>query len=158
MDNHRTQPYNLSLTEKVYALILNADGKVLVRQEHTNGSISLNWTMLWASMADNQDPVTIARCELSRLGYQCTHWVYLGSYANSEGRINHFLFARDARESLAALPGKKGVEWVSLRDLRYALLDGRIGQVSDATSIALTMYLMALHQRAEAAASSPSST
>ncbi len=152
MNNQQTEQPELTPAERVYVLVLNADGNVLVRQVH---SIPRSWTMLRASLDGNEDPIMVARMELSALGYESTHWVYLGSFSNAEGRVIHFLFARDARRTSSLGAGTNGVQWVSLRDLRYALLDGRIGQIADATSIALTMYLMALHQRIETTASSP---
>ncbi len=155
VNTNRTQQSSLTSTEQVYALILNSDGKALVRQVLPSLNASIHWTMLRANLADNQDPVAVARDELFAYGYESPSWIYLGSFTSSEGRVFHFLFARDAQKAPCEQCGKNGVQWVSLRDLRYALLDGRIGQMSDATSVALSMYLMALHHKSETAVTPP---
>jgi hypothetical protein len=144
VNNNQFQQFNPSATEQAYALILNPDGKALVRQTKTTCTVPFYWTMFKVDLPDSQDPLKVAREELFTLGYESGDWVYLGSYANAGKEVIHFLFARDARAafSRATPPPPKDVNWVSLRDLRYALLDGRIGQVGDATSIALAMFLM----------------
>lgn len=134
--------------ECVYALILNDNDCALVRHVSTPGNTPY-WTMLKAKLPTGQNPICAAQAELDSLGYRAAKWMYLGTYVDGESRVIHFLFAKNARLQTVATPGKNGVQWVSLEDLRYALLDGRIGKIGDATSIALAMYLTGSHAKRE---------
>lgn len=142
MKSNQIQQHHPSALEQAYALILNPDGQALVRQSRTNCTVPCYWNMFKVDLPDSHDPLKVAREELFSLGYESGDWVYLGSYTNAGKEVIHFLFARNARAARSPFTPPKDVDWVSLRDLRHALIDGRIGQVGDATSIALAMYLM----------------
>lgn len=127
--------------ERVYTLVLNKEGNVLICQTEANYT-GHAWSMLMTSLPGGCDPVQAARQALYDLGYESQHWVYLGSYVGMEKQAVHFLFARNAYRVYTSPLYGNGYRWVSPHDLRYALLDGRVTKVGDATTIALAMYLM----------------
>lgn len=143
--------------ERVYTLVLNTEGKALVC--HTDIShVGSGWSMLAASLPDGDDPIQAAKQRLYDLGYESQHWFYLGSYVNIEKQAVHFLFARNAYRVYTSPFYGKSFHWVCPRELRYALLDGRITRVGDATTVALAMYLMEPHKTRDTAVSPPYSS
>ncbi len=151
MSIHQTTHSNQD-TERVYTLVLNTEGKALVC--HTDISqVGSEWSMLVASLPDDHDPIQAAKQSLYDLGYESQQWVYLGSYVSIEKQAVHFLFARNAYRVYTSPFYGKNFRWVCLHELRYALLDGRITKVGDATTVALAMYLMEPHKRRDTAVS-----
>jgi len=133
---------DLTQTEHVYALVLDDNDRALVREYSLPHRSPLNWSTFTVLLSQGADPMKAAQDELLTLGYVCTTWIYLGTYKNQQGQIVHFLFARNTRPA-SLPPSCNGFHWVGLRDLHYALLDGRIHELGDVASITLALYLMA---------------
>ncbi len=138
--------------EQVYALVLNTEGNALICQTEADRPGHV-WSIPMTCLPDGHDPVQAAQQTLFQLGYESQHWFYLGSFIGGENQIVHFLFARNAYRVRTSPFYNNGFRWVCPRDLRYALLDGRITKVGDATTVALAMYLMEPHKTRDTAVS-----
>lgn len=133
----------------VSALILNDAGEALIIEGYNHGTSGCSWQVVGVFLKEGEDPHTAVQRELlEEIGYSCDEWLYLGSYiedANQHVGVSHFFFATGAQS--IAKPNHNGLEtldikWVSVKDLKYALIDGRIGVVSYAANIALALLLL----------------
>ncbi|MCB8946207.1 MAG: NUDIX hydrolase [Ardenticatenaceae bacterium] len=136
----------------VNALVLNEAGEAMIIEGYKHGSGWSSWQMVGGYLEEGEDPYTAIQRELlEETGYSCTNWRYLGSYtidANRHVGIGHFFYASGAK--LIAPPNHDDLEaftvnWVSVEDLKYALLDGRIGVISYATNVALALLMIQKH-------------
>lgn len=133
----------------VNAIVFNDAGEAMVLEGYKHGVGSSSWQVLGGYLEDGEDPMTAVQRELlEETGYCTDDWLYLGSYvvdANRHVGVGHFFCGRNVQQ--VAQPASSDMEaaaihWVSLRDLRLALLDGRIAVVSYAVNIALAMLLV----------------
>lgn len=130
----------------VNALVLNEQQEALILEGYKPGTGRVNWQIVAGSIDAGEDPLAaVQRQLLAETGYRTDEWSYLGSYvvdANRHVGVGHFFCAQKVR--LAAEPQSYPLDdvvmrWVSLKDLRYALLDGRLGAISYATTVALAL-------------------
>lgn len=129
------------MQDYVNALVLNKAGEALVLEVEKPNS-GVYWQMLASYLTPKDDPFTAVQHRLEQLtGYQARQWSYLGSHAIEANRLfgTGFLFcARQAHQVTEPLAAEGTVKWVSLVNLRYALLDGRISIMSHALTVSLS--------------------
>lgn len=130
----------------VSALILNKQGEAMVIEGYKHGVGSSCWQMMGGFIEEDEDPITAVQRELQEeTGYVCDDWIYLGSFivdVNRHMGTGYFFCAQGAEKKMEAhLPDmeQSQIKWVSLRDLRYALLDGRIAGISHGMTVTLAL-------------------
>jgi hypothetical protein len=104
--------------------------------------------MIGRNIQVDEDPMRAVQQDLlKRTGYTCTNWIYLGSFvvdeAQSEGAGHFFsarLLERTSTPNELSAHGLK-LRWVAKRELKQALVDGRIAVINHAVSICLAMVL-----------------
>lgn len=128
----------------VNALILNESGQALVFEEPKLAGAGVHWHLLGRCLSPDTDPFTVVQQELlQKTGYETTVWSYLGSHIMAPDRpvgVGYFFCARQARRTITRqleTPASGTIKWVPLKDLRYALLDGRIAVISHALTASL---------------------
>lgn len=131
----------------VNALALSDAGEALIfeRADLVGGMSS--WQVVGGQVREGEDPMTaVQRTLLEETGYSSDNWLYLGSYMMSHGdaqdAVGHFFCARDAQQVSPStrIDGcKKRIRWVTQRDLKYALLDGRISVLNYAITISMAL-------------------
>ncbi len=128
----------------VNALILNKAGEALVLEVEKPGN-GVYWQLLDQYLQPKEDPFTAVQHQLQQMtGFQAKQWAYLGSHAVEASRLFGvgFLFcaqqAIQVAEPAPHRPEGVAIKWVSLVNLRYALLDGRISIMSHALTVSLS--------------------
>jgi ADP-ribose pyrophosphatase len=133
----------------VNAVVLNEANEVMILEGYKHGLEMFSWQVVGGYLEEGEDPVTAVQRELlEETGYHTNDWVYLGSFvldANRHVGIGHYFCARKATQ--IAEPNHDdletfGIKWVSLKELKYALLDGRICGTSYAINVALTLLML----------------
>ncbi len=108
------------------------------------------WQMLEQFLPPAQDPFTAVQQELlAQAGRQTQQWAYLGSHmvdASESVGVGYFFCAQKTRLIAEVAPerrspdgGKLCLKWVSLTDLRYALLDGRLAVTRHALTVSISL-------------------
>jgi ADP-ribose pyrophosphatase len=140
---------NTHLHDYVNALVLNDAGEAMILESYHHGDGRFGWQVPGSNLEDNEDPYQAVQRELlEETGYSCRNWLYLGSYTPSADQhigVGHFFFATGAKRIAEPNQGNLAafdVKWVSVKDLKYALLDGRIGVISYAVNIALALLMI----------------
>lgn len=133
----------------VNAVVLNDAGQALVFESPRQTGSGVHWQVLAHFLPANTDPFTAVQTALvHKTGYQTNHWSYLGSHVidskQAEGN-GYFFSAQQARQITTPQPNGHTphvARWVSVTDLRYALLDGRIANISDALTVSLALLTL----------------
>jgi 8-oxo-dGTP pyrophosphatase MutT (NUDIX family) len=129
----------------VNAVVLNEAGEALILEGYKHGTGWSSWQMLSNYLEDGENPLTAAQRQLlAETGYRTSAWSYLGSYVVDPNRhvgVGHFFCAHAARPATPPENGNPAatLRWVPITDLRFALLDGRIANLSDAIAISLAL-------------------
>lgn len=121
---------------------------MLVLEGAHNGRSWSSWQVIGRSLQDNEDPMHAIQQDLYiRTGYVCTNWIYLGTFVIDETQkcgAGHFFCARLLHKNIkpdkAATDGLN-LKWVEKRELKQALLDGRIAVINHAVAISLAMVM-----------------
>jgi len=137
---------DIDVRDYVNILVLNKAREAMVLESYKQGSGGICWKMLGGYLEVEEDPFTaVQRYLLQQIGYQTTHWSYLGSHGTEPNRyrgIGHFFCAQQA-SPVATMQNDHldtaHIKWVQLTDLRYALQDGRIPIMSHALTISLAL-------------------
>lgn len=129
----------------VNVLALNEQGNALVFEREERGPSVLTWRLVSENLNVGDDPITAVKQALFRqAGLQSNEWRYLGSYTVGSylpARVGHFFIAQHARQITP--PGAPSrIKWVTMRDLRYALLDGRLSAISHAMTVSIALLTM----------------
>ena len=133
----------------VNVLVLNDAGEAMIIEGYKHGNGWSGWQVVGGYLEEGEDPYTAVQRELlEETGYSCDKWLYLGSYtmdANRHVGVGHFFYATGAQQ--IAEPNHNDLEsfnvtWVPVKDLKYALIDGRIGVISYAANIALALLVI----------------
>lgn len=142
---HGVQP--ILTQDFVNALAISEAGEAMIFEQGKHGGGMTSWHVVGGYVENGEDPMTaVKRSLLESAGYGSDEWLYLGSYMMSETDqqigVGHFFCARDAQpigEPVENVPEALKLRWVSPRDLRYALLDGRISMLSYAITISMSL-------------------
>jgi hypothetical protein len=138
----------ISRRDYVNALALSNSGEAMIFERDKLDTGMLSWRVIGSYLKNGEDPMVAAqRTLLDETGYSSDEWLYLGSYVMADSDehqtgVGHFFCARDAQQ--IARPQGNGpdglkMKWVSQRDLKYALLDGRISVLSYAITISMAL-------------------
>lgn len=126
----------------------NRSGQILVVEDLTANSAWGSWHLINGVLKKGENPITAVKRKLLELtGYRSENWLYMGSFmldANQPDVNGHFFSALDAEPTAKTddfNPGTCLFKWVSPQELKYALLDGRIGVMSYAVTAALALLL-----------------
>jgi ADP-ribose pyrophosphatase YjhB (NUDIX family) len=137
---------DIDVRDYVNILVLNEAREALVLEGYKQGNSSVCWKVLGGYLEGEEDPFTaVQRSLLQKIGYQTTHWSYLGSHGTERNRyrgVGHFFCAQQASPVANVQndkPDTAQIKWVQLTDLRYALQDGRIPIMSHALTISLAL-------------------
>lgn len=156
----KIRPVSLSITgvnkesapihaqDYVNAFVLNDEGNVLILENAENGRSWASWKLIGRSLNGDEDPMLAVQQDLiRRTGYACSHWTYLGTFVIDESQkqgAGYFFCAKMAKQITmpeAEYSHTINLKWVSKREMKQALLDGRIAVINHAaaTSLALVM-------------------
>lgn len=134
------------------AVVLNEAHEALVLKR-ANPSLELfNWELLVGYMDENENPLDVMQRQLITVaGCFSSDWIYLGTFEtdnHAQTGVGHFFLARNAKKLEPAQPlnGWK-MEWVPLKQLKLAILDGRISRLSHAMNVAMA-FLTVLESKA----------
>ena len=135
-----------SIPDTVNALVLNKKRESLIFELPRQTGSGVYWQMLSLEFNPEDDPFTAVQTALlHKTGYQTSHWSYLGTHIISQeqpARVGYYFCAQQAHQIASPHPnGSISVvaKWVSLTDLRYALLDGRILLATHALTASLAL-------------------
>jgi len=131
----------------VNALPLSETGEAMIFERGKNGSGAYSWQVVGGYVEEGEDPMTaIQRVLLEKSGHSSEDWVYLGSYMITDTEhqmgIGHFFCAQNTQQATQSpdfTHEDMEIKWVSQRDLKYALLDGRISVLSYAITISMVL-------------------
>jgi ADP-ribose pyrophosphatase YjhB (NUDIX family) len=130
----------------VNMLVLNEAGDALVLEGHKQDSGGIYWQLLGCYLEPEEDPFTaVQRHLLQKVGYQTTHWSYLGTHGTEVNRligVRHSFCARNARQVAKVEKDESethAIKWIPLTTLRYALQDGRLPITSHALTVSLAL-------------------
>lgn len=133
----------------INVVVLNQTGEALVLVGYKHGLGRDSWQVVGGYLEPDEDPLSAAQRELlEETGYASDDWQSLGSFvvdANRTVGTGHFFLARDARQ--VTEPDNDDLEaytmrWVSLPELRQALLGGHIAISSYAINVALALLAL----------------
>jgi hypothetical protein len=132
----------------VNAFVVNDVGNVLILENTQNGRSWGSWQMIGRSLIGDEDPMLAVQQDLQqRTGYACTEWIYLGTYIIDESQkqgAGYFFCARPAKQ--IALPDAEHahnitLKWVSKREMKQGLMDGRIAGINHAVAVSLALVM-----------------
>ncbi|GJM43144.1 MAG: hypothetical protein DHS20C20_34260 [Ardenticatenaceae bacterium] len=137
------------LQDYIIALVLNEGKEAMVFERQKPGG-GAYWQMMEQYLKPDEDPFTaVQQALLTKTGRQTGQWSYLGSHVvdtNQPVGVGYFFCALQARKILEveqAYHAHNGeplcLKWVSLTDLRYALLDGRLAMSNHALTVSLSL-------------------
>lgn len=137
------------LQDYIIALVLNEAGEALVWEQQKPGGGTC-WQVMERSLLPEEDPFSAVQQELlAQTGRQTDQWAYLGSHTidtNQPVGVGYFFCAQQTREIVQVPAGRTTPDgellcrkWVSLTDLRYALLDGRLALTRHALTVSLAL-------------------
>lgn len=129
-------------------LAFNEKGQALIVEDLTANSAWGSWHLVNGILQKGEDPIQAVQDQLLKFtGYQSDHWLYLGSFmlnTNQPDVNGHFFAALGVKDTDHAHffdVNTCSLKWVSRKDLKYALLDGRIGVMSYAVTASLALLL-----------------
>lgn len=128
----------------VNALVLNEFGEALILPTFNPHSERMEWQLVSGGVEPGEDPLTaVQRILHAHTGCETRDWTYLSSYLSDLGchaGVGHFFCAQKVKQStLPVQTTAPKPHWIPLKELRYALLDGRIASISHAANISLAL-------------------
>ncbi len=135
----------LSSGDYVNAIALNESGEVLILPVYHCYAGRTTWQLIGGGIEPGEDPLTaVQRLLHTHTGYATNDWTYLSSYFSDSGNhksVGHFFCAQKVQATAAFVPPTTSTppQWIPLKEIRYALLDGRIAKISHATTISLAL-------------------
>ena len=136
------------LRDYVNAFILNEAGEVLVFERNQNGRSWASWQMIGRALECNEDPMLAVQEDLlTRTGYKCDNWIYLGTFVVNDKKqtgAGHFFCAKmTERIPFPKISQELHLKhhWVSKKEIKQAMLDGRIALINHAVAVSLAMMM-----------------
>ena len=140
---------HLPVSNYVNLVAIDEAGRVMVIEDLTTNGGWGCWHLISSGLTEKDNPMAVGQHKLLlTTGYSSANWLYLGSFAldvNNPEAAEHFLVAQNVTcvHTLHQSSSQTcAVKWISQRQLRYALLDGRLGSMRDA--LTATMALLTL--------------
>jgi hypothetical protein len=128
--------------DSAHAFVLNEQGQALILESMPLGNAWSSWQMIGCPLAEGENPITAVQATLRQTtGYTARQWLYLGTFILEEAGdkgARHFFFARDVAQTGPHLPGL-AIRWVDRKQIKHALLDGRIAYLNHAVVAALAL-------------------
>lgn len=133
----------------VNVVVLNHAGDALVLEGYKHGIGKVSWQVVGGYIEDGEDPIHAAQRELlEEAGYASDDWTPMGSFvvdANRHVGVGHLFLARSA--CAVAPPTNPDNEefaylWVSLDELKSALLSGKFAGMAFAANVALALVYL----------------
>lgn len=100
-------------------------------------------------LEEDEDPLSAAQRELlEEAGLECRKWRHLSSFiidANRRMGVAHFFLGYDPRKVCEPNSGdleKQTLKWVSIKELKHALWDGRLGVMSYGANVAMALLAL----------------
>lgn len=134
--------------DMVNAAIFNENGHVMVQETYKHGTGWISWQVVTGYLEEGEDPITAVKRELEKTGYTSDDWIYIGSFvadAHQHVGVGHFFSTRSIERlpnATAKLDDTKKIKWVSLQELRHALVDGRLATINSAMCISLALLTL----------------
>lgn len=130
--------------EYVNAVVFNEAGDALIIEMPGTQQAVGKWSMIETMICDSDDPLTaVQRALLEKTGYSTSTWHYIGTYLRDGGGFEgagHIFVAHAAKKCDSSEEDKEsGARWISIEELRYGLLDGRILSFRYALNVALAL-------------------
>lgn len=129
-------------------LAFNEKGQALIIEDLTANSAWGSWHLVNGILDKKEDPILAVQQKLLTFtGFHSDNWLYMGSFmlkANQPDVNGHFFAAMGVKSTMNPHyfdPNACCIKWVSRKDLKYALLDGRIGIMSYAVTASLALLL-----------------
>ncbi len=148
ISDHEQQESLYKLRDYVNAFIVNEAGEILVLEGGENGRSWASWQMIGRTLKSNEDPMAAVQEDLlKRTGYICENWIYLGTFVVNDTKqtgAGHFFCAKmtdrvPLPEITSNLDSKH--RWVSKKEIKQAMLDGRIAVINHAVAVSLAMMM-----------------
>lgn len=148
IDESAQQSPPVRLQDYVNAFVLNDAGEILVFEGKDNGLSWSSWQMVGRHLKTDEDPILAVQQELLlRTGFTCKNWVYLGAFVIDETQKAGagYFFCAKVLEKIS-VPDKMHsqhlkLKWVAKKEIKQALLDGRIAVINHALAISLAMLM-----------------
>ncbi|MCA9972769.1 MAG: NUDIX hydrolase [Anaerolineales bacterium] len=127
------------------AVVVNDAKETLILENPALPHSPTTWQVIGRRLLHGENPIQAVQCELGAyLGHSEGYWVYLGSYESNQG-VGHFFMAQDVPVTQVQPTDNHDpnwlARWVPVDDLRQALLDGRLSNLSFAANVALALFL-----------------
>jgi len=133
----------------VNAVVFDEQGQALILDGYKHGMRRCGWQVVGGYVETGENPLrAIERELLEETGYKAEEWRYLGSFvvdANRRVGVGHFFLALNASavaEHTNADLEESSLRLVSFDELRYALVDGRLGVISYALNVMLAFMAL----------------
>lgn len=133
--------------DMVNAAVFDENGRILVLETYRHGTGWVSWQVITGHLEEGEDPITAVKRELEKTGYTSDDWIYIGSYvadAHQHVGVGHFFSTRTI-EPLPDSTAKRAdprLKWVSLQELRHALVDGRLATINSAMCVSLALLTL----------------
>jgi hypothetical protein len=137
------------LQDYIIALVLNEAREAMVWEWQKPGG-GTHWQMMERLLLPDEDPFTaVQQALLDQTGRQTNQWSYLGSHVVDTSQpvgVGYFFCAQRTHQIVETAQRRQMLnghqlcrKWVSLADLRYALLDGRLAMTRHALTVSLSL-------------------
>ncbi len=133
----------------VNMLVVNGEGDALIIEGYKHGMSKSTWQTIGGYLEEDEDPLSAAQRELlEETGLECRKWRHLSSFvvdANRYMGVAHFFLGYGPRK--VCEPNSNDLEqqvlrWVSIKELKRALWDGRLGVMSYGANVALALLAL----------------
>lgn len=133
----------------VNAVVFDEQGQALILDGYKHGMRRCGWQVVGGYVESGENPLrAIERELLEETGYKAEEWRYLGSFvvdANRRVGVGHFFLALNASAVVEPVNGdleESSLRLVPFDELRYALVDGRLGVISYALNVMLAFMAL----------------
>ncbi|MDX1686399.1 MAG: NUDIX hydrolase [Candidatus Promineifilaceae bacterium] len=133
----------------VNAVVFDEQGRALILDGYKHGMRRCGWQVVGGYVETDENPLRAVERELlEETGYKAEEWRYLGSFVVDPNRrvgVGHFFLALNARAVSEPANGdleESTLRLVSFDELRYALVDGRLGVISYALNVMLAFMAL----------------
>ena len=133
----------------VNAVVFDSNGRALIFEEYKHGARRYSWQTIGIDLEKDDNPLAaVEQHLLTTVGYVSSEWRYLGGFVVDGNRgmgTAHFFLALDAKPVATPVTASGNAppwRWVEMKNLRYALLDGRINVVNCAMNVMLAMLAL----------------
>jgi hypothetical protein len=141
----------------VNAVVLNKAGEALILEGSPDGRGWASWHMIGRSIQLGEDPILAVQQDLlERTGYKSNQWLFLGAYTIGHNQIDrneidrdqptgagYFFCAHNIHPATPLVSPHENLrlKWVTKKELKQALLDGRIAVINHAIAAYMALTL-----------------